>query len=1401
MGNQNTHSRPLQPVDIVRQPPPRPKEQPSAHLVSALGPKGPSYNNPENRVLPSFVSNELKSKLRPVSQEISRFNPDIAYVYGYTDEEKIKNSLDELDNIVNSEETDGNKENIDGRIEGKSTNFSDKNGISFMKSPHPVQNGHVPGIDHGQNNSKSSENQNDYVPNGILKRSSSTAESSGGPTSSSSLENTSVHIPRLKSSHQRQLSSASSLRNQENVIFEEPEENIDDRGKIDPLYQSYPGMSLPVKNNFNLDYSYQLTYAQLAEHRRQKTLEELEKKTGKKISDLSADLKENSNQPSFFRGENTRTSSRSTGSSESGVSRKKKRAPPPPQPPPTVPSQRSSSMDCSEPPADYVMESPRYNTNNKAASAITSHYSSNLGRSSSVTKNWSMPSAPPAPPPPPLKKVSSSSAPFALPKRSTSIVTKQFSSDKPEILLKRAPSVQSTKSQQNVGQVPWLLEIKTMAETKSMNRQMAQESANKQTSDASFKRQMSQESATNDIIPPPPAFAEQMESQSPHSSSEPASPRLESSKSPLSSSHHQMNLVFDTLKGSFPNTPRNEKQTTNDSSFKTNSSIPALLPQSSQNFYHEISESTPEANQSLQRHHSTTVTDKPSLSQLRQNSAPGTPSDPVRRLNSLLQHDIKLAAQSKAMKITQHATPVKPKPKDPHEIFKEQLQKAFAAREERIQTEGTIDSKLNSGKKQKESVKEESENIVLETGDIKATSVNNVKGKQEEKLKPPESPTLQPQPGYKKNIVSPRGNIFKEIEEKQRSCSFSDEDSDIGSQKSSTTRNGANEWIPEDDLDSEDNLSDRETVTSRKGSTSEGFKSSIIPGKVDDLKKKKGNRNFKESKTLKKQESMEKQSTSKQNKLGSIKKFKKSVHKSVQNAFGSISKASGKILRRQRSEELETVHDTPRNWRLSAAEPVSNGFAENKHSHNYEIPNGYQDVSDQSDEDDDDAHSLGRKEFGDIIFASMDSLVPDEDDDELRSGDDENGNGHNRERTPRKMKRAGVAYVSAKGQIVVLPDYETVGVNEKEHSIQTGKDKDPKLYDKKKKFKYDATVKRKERQKQEEVNSELLREKEKQMEEERQKQLEAELEIQKIRELETRERLQRLETAQYQQQINAQMQQQQQYSMLTQPPLPPPAGFGNISDLSQSQSFPFMGQTNYPMGSIPMNLGVVYGPQSHVNSPLMNGSLPSMTYDMNDYMRMLNMPVPPVSNQQFAYMLNSVNWNSQPFSVKANSGIIELPMGQTKPFSSQTLPLESKSKTPFLTPWEESLTKVNSSTPRLHPPNGLHGDSSVGEFYSQYMYGADSTNGDVKTEQQNPLYDSSDSEDGLSPVRTMVKAHVKDYREISTKDSVVSSEEKKVTVLNGKTSTMTGVLGPQGYKTVVHYSPKTGSRMKNMADE
>lgn len=75
----------------------------------------------------------------------------------------------------------------------------------------------------------------------------------------------------------------------------------------------------------------------------------------------------------------------------------------------------------------------------------------------------------------------------------------------------------------------------------------------------------------------------------------------------------------------------------------------------------------------------------------------------------------------------------------------------------------------------------------------------------------------------------------------------------------------------------------------------------------------------------------------------------------------------------------------------------------------------------------------------------------------------------------RKMKRAGVAYVSHKGQIVVLPEFETVDVDEEGRVVQDEmrrrgrgqQDEDddegraPRIYrKKKKKFTYESTVRK-----------------------------------------------------------------------------------------------------------------------------------------------------------------------------------------------------------------------------------------------------------------------------------------------------------------------------------------------------
>ena len=89
--------------------------------------------------------------------------------------------------------------------------------------------------------------------------------------------------------HKRFPSASTSLANEASVIPEDPREHLYTHWRQDPFSNPTPAVtSLPLKNTFQLDYKMNLTYAQLAEHRRQQRVADLEEKTGKKLSDLNA---------------------------------------------------------------------------------------------------------------------------------------------------------------------------------------------------------------------------------------------------------------------------------------------------------------------------------------------------------------------------------------------------------------------------------------------------------------------------------------------------------------------------------------------------------------------------------------------------------------------------------------------------------------------------------------------------------------------------------------------------------------------------------------------------------------------------------------------------------------------------------------------------------------------------------------------------------------------------------------------------------------------------------------------------------------------------------------------------------------------------------------------------------
>lgn len=844
MGNNNSHHAvQTAPADVVRRPPNRPQAPPSARPVSELGPRGPSYLEPENQVLPKELPSMLK--LRPVSMELSKYNSDYHNLFSQKDIEP-----DDNDNIISMDNDESSK------------------GDSPPRPPAPVANGHVPNTEIVKNDLAPTPVPNGHAPTQVQQN----------------VTPQSTKNAPYRPSHRRQMSLG-----QEPTILEEPEETIDNRVKLDAIQQSYPGAtgpSLPVKNNFNLDYTYQLTYVQLAEHRRNKTIEELEKRTGKRLSDLSADLIEHSEKPSdFIRDAPSRASSRSSGSA---LSSKKKKAPAPPGSAcsgQTISNTKEQpySVD-NEPPIDYEIDSPRrpaQKYNSGVQNSMLPRYSF-VARPHQQSPASSKQTPPPAPPPPNVAK-----------KPGVNLARNNSFNEQPQLVLKKTPDLKpaSKPNESEVGQIPWLLEIKTLSEAKAARRQQSQEA-----------------SVTDESVP------------------EVAEAKEEKNRSVEVETEAKPKLVFasstETAETGDKDGVQEKKPLERSNSVKETEQVAAPSPK-------------------LQRHSSTTIYDRttsPTRVQ-RQVSAPveTASGDPVRRLSSLLQHDIKAAANAKCLKLVKQTTPVPPKPKDPHTVFREQLEKACAARDKRAQSEGTIDEKL----------KRNNSNTSFEVGEV--LNDEKVKARKEGTKMSETSDSLQRPPRYHKNVtVNRNANLYTKA---QRGPSFTEKPVNSGVQRQVSAT--SLDWTPGDDLDSDDNLSDHE-VTMRSG-PSDGFKNTIIPNQMSDLKVSKKEKKGKKTNGTAPAEDNNK------TKFGSVKKFKKSMRKGVKNAFGSISKASGKILKRQRAAEIEMVEDAPKNWSLTA----NNGGHNISRAQRYQVPND----DERDDLTDSDSENLSHEnEYSEMAF-------------------------------------------------------------------------------------------------------------------------------------------------------------------------------------------------------------------------------------------------------------------------------------------------------------------------------------------------------------------------------------------------------------------------------------------------
>lgn len=1196
MGNNNSHQPPPSSVDVVRRPPSRPDAPPSARPISELGPRGPSYHSPENQVLPRHLPSVVK--LRPVSMELSKYNPEFQDIYAH----------DSKENLDDNE----NKIEMKGDLDG---NVSDEKSKSPPRPPPLVQNGHV------LSGTLSPVSQ---LPNGHIQ----------APVQP--LQNSTKSAVPYRPSHRRQMSLG-----QDHVIHEEPEESIESRVKLDPLMQSFPGAtgpSLPVKNNFNLDYSYQLTYVQLAEHRRNKTIEELEKRTGKKLSDLSADLNEHSEKPAFIRDAPSRVSSRSNGS---GISSKKKKAPPPPgqapPPPPLSPpiNHQQYSVE-NEPPIDYDLDSPR----KVSPSSVL------LPRYSVPPVSRVVPSVSKAPPPAPVPPGSSSPRKPAV----NLSRTPSMSNGTPEIILRKTPDIKpATKNAEDTdGKIPWLLEIKNLSEARAARRQQSQEASES------------------------PKFEEQAGNDTNRSES---ILKIENKDS-------KPELVYK----SSSEASKVEKESNDKADEETSQQSGATVERSN-----SLKETAKPASNNLLRHHSTTGFDHPTSvkhiqRQVSEPAKPGT-SDPVRRLSSLLQHDIKVAANAKCHKLVKQTTPVPPKPKDPHTVFREQLEKACAARDERVKTEGTIDDilKLNTSNASFDTEIDESES---------PQKYNTTPRKETKEPEVKEGPSTLPKPPrYHKNVTMNRNSLYSKVQQRNSSDKSPRDVRDRQAVSMSL------DWTPEIDLDSDDNLSDREIMT-RRNTSFDGFKSTIIPNTMTEMKVSK--------KTKVKKKQKESVPSDEQNKkqVGSVRKLKKSVHKSMKNAFGSISKASGKILRRQRSEDFEVVEDAPKNWSMT-----TNMNGQGDHSKKYHIPLRYEHEASDSDVE---GYSP-ENEFSEIIFRQNGRHDSEDSSDSTYESED---------KAPQNIRRAGVAYISAKGQLVLMKD------EDEEEMIEKTKTKD-----KKKKYKdRNASLDR---------SFDEIREKERKLEEEKRRQLELELEMHKKREAETRERLQRLEAAHLQQQLLQQQQQQQQQQTLgvvSAPPLPPAGNFPNYATLpdptrTQTQGFTNLFGQQLPQNGYQPNFGLYSQTGTYLN-PVTN-----MPYDLNDYMRMLGVQAPPTS-QQMAFFLNNMTLTGQPFDKKSNPMLYDV-FNQQYPSGTLNFPgVDTSMKKSGFQNW--------ASTPNISVSTSVASSVPLSDFVASYN-GANNTNSEKdenKVKSRNPLYDSDDSDGGLSPQKSVARMQVKDYRKV-----------------------------------------------------
>ncbi|XP_046558818.1 LOW QUALITY PROTEIN: daf-12-interacting protein 1-like [Haliotis rubra] len=1206
-----------QPLPVKKVPPPRPSSPPKRPRTPS---KNPKYAVPENRVLP--VGELLQRKLRPVSQEMSKQHPEFADLFPKSDSDKVGQRDGEEDMDV----SDDNAKISDKCERSLTSGGRDVNVVDIEKQIH-VDN-KTECVDN-KTDATVTMHLNDVVPDGRPSSSDTSTSASNedllnGQSSDSRLRRTHSldRAPMKPRGHRRHPSMTMSLINEEHTIFEDPRESLAetrdhlyDNWRKEPYTNAMPtGVSLPVRSNFDIDVTYNMTYAQLAEHRRQKHLEEVERKTGISVGQLQTDLADNSNiqyNPFLRQASRESTRSTSTASSETGVSkRKKKRAPPPPG------SKVEDNTD--EPPVDYDMDEP-------PVPVLKQHQ-----RRMSVASNASIPSTKTkAAPPPPINGSSILMAPTQSGPSSTVPVA--------------VPPSPATAPAPVPAPVPAPLQFLLQLQLQLLN--------------SLYLLLLHQ----CPLMSPPPT----------QSSHLPLPTSLPPSCTPPPV----------TVRSVAPSDKEKEEK-------QAISKLDELISS-------ETTDNKPidSDDDGLESDNENEIVNNP------------TSKSPEKRLNSLVNgHDESERYSEKELVLKPKLPTINlQKPKDQNEIFREQLARAYEDRAKRREEDLKRKEEEERKKKLLEQEKEE-EDITARLDKKHGESVEILRRLSQDL--------------DKKWISSSRSHspeVFSSHE--------THDDDDLSSKESKSPghcRVFSEDWTPEHDLGSDDDIEDRHTSYSHQRSTSEGFKSSIVPTKFNALKK-----NSKGKYIRKQSES----SNDDKHKYGSIRKLKKTVNKSVRNAFGSLSRASGKLLRKQKSMDFESTDappppPPPSNWHLSAS---SNELDRPLRPLERRLSQGNILTSEEesSDEEEEAEQPQGISSHLEMLKPELNGYLPGQ---------------------TNSLQRGNIGIEKPEG----LRLYKKKNKKKNGYVLSTNQERDPR----------DLFM------------SEQIKVKERQIEMEKHKQLEMEKEMLRLKSLEQEERFQRLQTAHFQQQLQILQQNiSSGESTISAPPLPPAGGLPsyNLPEYTgQSQLYPHVMNQGQP--AVTQRLDTRFS--NGANVPTMP-NLTSIDINYLSNLMRMNGVQPPTSSQQWAYLLNSVSHSAQPRPSKSMYSGPEL--------SSESRQLKSM----YVTTNGPDLTKMfqgrslddNQMSTQKHNmmdflgPKGLsqsfcsldrqHDPSEINNLLHEYQQSANlhapsmPSLSEKAKQRSNPMYYSSDEEDlssGLSPARTsrdhVVRVHVKDFRDI-----------------------------------------------------